>query len=163
MIQQRIKQKIYRLYSKFIPLAQIKQQLGIEGWMLRIAVRDWPELRAERARHFSRLSKQSTRKLKEEPMGQSYESQMRALQLEGYKKLHTDVRCPKCRTMNRIMRKDGSMCKHCGDKQDKTVKRVLTGILGLVLMCCVGCASAPSKATIQVRVAGQEVNVCFNK
>jgi hypothetical protein len=85
------------------------------------------------------------------------------LQIEGYKKLHTAVRCPKCRTMNRIMRKDGSMCKHCGDKQEKVIKRVLSGVALMLAVLLCGCQSAPSKASVEIKVAGQSVVMNFKK
>jgi len=92
-------------------------------------------------------------------MGQSYESQMRKMELEGYKRHRVPQHCRKCNTDNTIMRKDGTACFHCNEMHLKTVKRVLTGILALVLMCCVGCQSAPSKVTVQACVAGQTLNV----
>jgi len=88
---------------------------------------------------------------------------------DGMQKVWPARTCQRCRTENTQMSKlyKLKVCFACKLKEDierkKNPSKILTGILALVLMCCVGCASAPSKATIQVRVAGQEVNVCFKK
>ena len=92
-------------------------------------------------------------------MGQSYQDQQKKMELKGYTRLRTPKRCKQCRNMSYLHRKDGAMCFHCNESQNKTIKRVLVGVMGVVLLMFAGCQSAPSKVTVQANVAGQQLKV----
>jgi hypothetical protein len=85
----------------------------------------------------------------------------------GMRALGFPRRCPcgKLTEMTSIKHK-GITCYECVMTEHKEMvirpRRVLTGILALVLMCCVGCQS-PRQANIEVRVAGQEVVMNFKR
>lgn len=96
-------------------------------------------------------------------MGQSYESQMRKMELEGYKRHRVPQHCNKCNTDNTIMRKDGTACFHCNELHIKTIKRVLCAATALLLVVVSGCQSAPREANVSVHIAGQSVVMTFKK
>jgi len=92
-------------------------------------------------------------------MGQSYQDQQKKMQLQGYSRLRTAKRCKQCRNMSYLHRKDGAMCFHCNESQNAAIKRVLVGVMGVVLLLLCVCASAPSEMRVTAKVAGQELKV----
>jgi hypothetical protein len=163
MIAKHLKYQFRKLYASYVPAEQIKATLGIDGAIYRIAANEWPALKAKRKRHFSKVSRQTTRELKEEPMGQSYEDQQKKMELKGYTRHRVPQTCPKCRTSNTIMLASGAMCKACNESQNAAIKRVLVGVLGVLMLMLCGCQSGPREANIKVHVAGQSVVMNFKK
>lgn len=160
MIALLLKQRIRKLFNANVKRTEIKKQLGIDGFTYREATKAWGKEKQKRKKHFSKISKQQSG---DKPMGQSYQDQQKKMQLTGYKRLRIAQRCKQCRNLSYIMRADGSMCFHCGERQNSVIKRVLAGVAGLMLLMFAGCATPPKEANVVVKVCGQEVVMNFKK
>jgi hypothetical protein len=84
-------------------------------------------------------------------------------------KVRPPRKCRVCNTRNTLMSKLHGLkvCKHCVDSERVELKRnpgkVLAGILGLMLLLCAGCQSAPRQADVHIKIAGQEVVMNFKR
>ena len=93
-----------------------------------------------------------------------------SLKPPGMEKVWPLRKCQRCNSRNnKYMSKLHGLkvCMHCVVTERVELKRnpgkVLAGILGLMLLLCAGCQSAPRQADVHIKIAGQEVVMNFKR
>ena len=94
-------------------------------------------------------------------MGQSYQTIQSRLAIDGIQRVRTAKKCVECGQRSVLISRNHKpvTCFACSLKEKKLVRALV--VAGLLILC--GCASAPSKASVEIKVAGQSVVMNFRK
>ncbi len=100
-------------------------------------------------------------------MPQTYDEMKANLAVDGMQRVWPAKRCKRCRTSNTMMSKAHKLqiCFHCNELEKKSTRArpFKAAMLATLLLLLAGCASAPSRASVEIKVAGQSVVMNFKK